>query len=95
MQQRLAATLRTTLLADRQRLQEAQQRQDWQTLGQAAHRIKGSLLMLQLSAAAQRCQQAIDAARRGEFAAEAYTEIDAAVAQLLSQLDAVAPTDND
>ncbi|VTP60968.1 Uncharacterised protein [Serratia rubidaea] len=51
--------------------------------------------MLQLSAAAQRCQQAIDAARRGEFAAEAYTEIDAAVAQLLSQLDAVAPTDND
>ncbi|MBS0974523.1 DUF4381 family protein [Serratia rubidaea] len=95
MQQRLAATLRTTLLADRQRLQEAQQRQDWQALGQAAHRIKGSLLMLQLSAAAQRCQQAIDAARRGEFAAEAYTEIDAAVAQLLSQLDAVAPTDND
>lgn len=95
MQQRLASTLRTTLLADRQRLQAAAQRQDWLALGQAAHRIKGSLLMLQLGIPAQRCQQAIDAARRGEFAAEAYTEIDAAVAQLLTQLDAAAPTMND
>ncbi|MEX0635061.1 response regulator [Serratia ureilytica] len=64
-------------------------------LEQAAHRIKGSLLMLQLPEAAQLCQQLVETARRGALAAAAYTKLKALVAQIVPELDALlaaAPT---
>ncbi|WP_163446956.1 Hpt domain-containing protein, partial [Escherichia coli] len=62
---------------------------DWPRLEQAAHRIKGSLLMLQLPETAQLCQQLVDTARRGELAAAAYTKLKASVARIVSELDAL------
>lgn len=95
MMQRLAQTLSDTLRQDRQRLADAVAASDWPRLEQAAHRIKGSLLMLQLPEAAQLCQQLVETARRGEFAAAAYTKLKALVAQIEPELDALlaaAPT---
>ncbi|WGL90131.1 Hpt domain-containing protein [Serratia marcescens] len=95
MMQRLAQTLSDTLRQDRQRLADAVAASDWPRLEQAAHRIKGSLLMLQLPEAAQLCQQLVETARRGELAAAAYTKLKALVAQIEPELDALlaaAPT---
>ena len=89
MLQRLAQTLGDTLRQDRQRLADAVAANDWPRLEQAAHRIKGSLLMLQLPEAAQLCQQLVDTARRGELAAAAYTKLKALVAQIEPELDAL------
>lgn len=89
MLQRLAQTLGDTLRQDRQRLADAVAASDWPRLEQAAHRIKGSLLMLQLPEAAQLCQQLVDTARRGELAAAAYTKLKALVAQIETELDAL------
>ncbi len=89
MMQRLAQTLGDTLRQDRQRLADAVAANDWPRLEQAAHRIKGSLLMLQLPEAAQLCQQLVDTARRGELAAAAYTKLKALVAQIEPELGAL------
>ncbi|MCS3409609.1 transporter substrate-binding domain-containing protein [Serratia sp. AKBS12] len=87
MQHKLAITLVATLREDRLRASEAAERQQWALLGQAAHRIKGSLLMLQLTQAAQGCQQVIDAAHVQRLAPDAYTAMMASVAEILSGLD--------
>lgn len=87
MIQRLATTLLTTLQQDRQRLALAAQSEDWLQLGQAAHRIKGSLLMLQLPAAASLCQQLVESGREGTLLQDAYTELSTLVEQILIELD--------
>lgn len=87
MQHKLAITLVATLREDRLRASEAAERQQWALLSQAAHRIKGSLLMLQLTQAAQGCQQVIDAAHVQRLAPDAYTAMMASVAEILSGLD--------
>ncbi|HEJ7948179.1 TPA: transporter substrate-binding domain-containing protein [Serratia liquefaciens] len=87
MIQRLATTLLTTLQQDRQRLALAAQNEDWLQLGQAAHRIKGSLLMLQLPAAASLCQQLVESGREGTLLQDAYTELSTLVEQILIELD--------
>lgn len=87
MIQRLATTLLTTLQQDRQRLALAAQSEDWLQLGQAAHRIKGSLLMLQLPAAASLCQQLVESGRQGTLLQDAYTELSTLVEQILIELD--------
>ncbi|PVD45354.1 histidine kinase [Serratia liquefaciens] len=87
MIQRLATTLLTTLQQDRQRLALAAQSEDWLQLGQAAHRIKGSLLMLQLPAAASLCQQLVESGREGTLLHDAYTELSTLVEQILIELD--------
>ncbi|MGG4622762.1 ATP-binding protein [Serratia odorifera] len=89
MQHKLATTLVATLREDRQRASEAAERQQWALLGQAAHRIKGSVLMLQLPQAAQACQQVIDAAHAQRLAPDAYTDMMASVAEILSGLDSL------
>lgn len=90
---RLATTLQATLRQDRQRLEQAAQNQDWPTLAQTAHRIKGSLLMLQLPAAASLCQQLADSGREGTFIQAAYTELSTLVEQILIDLDNLVSTD--
>lgn len=87
MIQRLATTLLTTLQQDQQRLEQAVHSKDWLQLGQAAHRIKGSLLMLQLPAAASLCQQLVDSGREGTLLQATYTELSALVEQILIELD--------
>jgi two-component system sensor histidine kinase EvgS len=93
MIQRLATTLLTTLRQDQQRLEQAAQNQDGVTLSQAAHRIKGSLLMLQLPAAASLCQQLGDNGREGTLMQAAYNELSALVAQILIELNDLVSTD--
>jgi two-component system sensor histidine kinase EvgS len=93
MIQRLATTLLTTLRQDQQRLEQAAQNQDGVTLSQAAHRIKGSLLMLQLPAAASLCQQLGDNGREGTLMLAAYNELSALVAQILIELNDLVSTD--
>ncbi|WP_261242324.1 ATP-binding protein [Serratia entomophila] len=93
MTQKLAATLAETLRQDRQRLEDAVATADWPLLEQAAHRIKGSLLMLQLPAAAQLCQQTVESARQGELAPAAYNKLTASVAQILPELEALLSAD--
>nr|WP_254611004.1 ATP-binding protein [Serratia proteamaculans] len=93
MVQRLATTLLTTLRQDQQRLEQAAQNQDWPTLAQTAHRIKGSLLMLQLPTAANLCQQLADSGREGIFIQATYTELSTLVEQILIELDNLVSTD--
>lgn len=93
MLQRLATTLLATLQQDRQRLEKALQSQDLSTLGQSAHRIKGSLLMLQLPAAANLCQHLVESGREGTLNQAAYTELSVLVEQILIELAGLVSTD--
>ncbi|QJW57058.1 Virulence sensor protein BvgS [Serratia plymuthica] len=93
MAQRLATTLLSTLRQDRQRLDKAAEGEDWPSLGQAAHRIKGSLLMLQQPEAASLCQLLVESGRDGRLAQAAYTELSALVEQILIELDGLVSTD--
>jgi two-component system sensor histidine kinase EvgS len=93
MAQRLATTLLSTLRQDRQRLDKAAEGEDWPSLGQAAHRIKGSLLMLQQPEAASLCQLLVESGRDGMLAQAAYTELSALVEQILIELDGLVSTD--
>lgn len=93
MAQRLATTLISTLRQDRQRLVQAAESEDWPSLGQAAHRIKGSLLMLQQPEAASLCQLLVESGREGMLAQAAYTELSALVEQILIELDGLISTD--
>jgi two-component system sensor histidine kinase EvgS len=93
MLQRLATTLLTTLQQDRQRLEQAVQNQDLLSLGQSAHRIKGSLLMLQLPTAANLCQHLVESGREGTLNQAAYTELSVLVEQILIELDDLVSTD--
>ncbi|HCK02357.1 MAG TPA: histidine kinase [Serratia grimesii] len=93
MIQRLATTLLTTLQQDRQRLEQAVQNQDLLSLGQSAHRIKGSLLMLQLPTAANLCQHLVESGREGTLNQAAYTELSVLVEQILIELDDLVSTD--
>jgi two-component system sensor histidine kinase EvgS len=93
MLQRLATTLLTTLQQDRQRLEQAVQNQDLLSLGQNAHRIKGSLLMLQLPTAANLCQHLVESGREGTLNQAAYTELSVLVEQILIELDDLVSTD--
>lgn len=93
MAQRLASTLISTLRQDRQRLDQATESEDWPSLGQAAHRIKGSLLILQQPAAASLCQLLVESGREGVLAQAAYTELSALVEQILRELDGLVSTD--
>ncbi|WP_265554315.1 ATP-binding protein [Serratia grimesii] len=93
MLQRLATTLLATLQQDRQRLEKALQSQDLSALGQSAHRIKGSLLMLQLPAAANLCQHLVESGREGTLNQAAYTELSVLVEQILIELEGLVSTD--
>ncbi|WP_095096289.1 ATP-binding protein [Serratia ficaria] len=93
MLQRLAATLLGTLREDRQRLSQAAAAANWSQLGQAAHRIKGSLLMLQLPTAARLCQRLAETARQEALDSAAYTELTAGMARIVPELDALLRAD--
>ncbi|MGB8666580.1 MAG: transporter substrate-binding domain-containing protein [Serratia inhibens] len=93
MAQRLASTLISTLRQDRQRLEQATESEDCPSLGQAAHRIKGSLLMLQQPAAASLCQLLVESDREGVLDQAAYTELSALLEQILRELDGLVSTD--
>ncbi|VEA63715.1 phosphotransfer intermediate protein in two-component regulatory system with RcsBC [Serratia plymuthica] len=93
MAQRLTTTLISTLRQDRQRLEQAVESEDWPSLGQAAHRIKGSLLMLQRPETANLCQLLVESGREGGLAQAAYTELSALVEQILIELDGLVTTD--
>lgn len=93
MTQRLVTTLLATLRPDRQRLDQAAESKDWPNLGQAAHRIKGSLLILQQPEAASLCQLLVESGREGVLAQAAYTKLSALVEQILIELDDLVSTD--
>lgn len=60
---RLCQTLQRTLQQDRDALLRASEALDWTTLAHAAHRLKGSALMLGMEKMAARCQQLSDRAK--------------------------------
>ncbi len=61
---RICQTLQRTLQQDRDALLSAAEAQQWSALEQAAHRMKGSWLMLGMNEIAAQCQQLSDNAKR-------------------------------
>ena len=61
---RICQTLHQTFLADREALQAAIAQNDYATIEQAAHRMKGSWLLLGQSQGERLCQQLIDCAKQ-------------------------------
>ncbi|MFI8415432.1 ATP-binding protein [Serratia sp. NPDC078593] len=95
VQHKLVSTLVSTLREDQQRVHQAVIDQDWAILGTTAHRIKGSMLMLQFPLMAEHCQQVSEAARNQQLAQDAYTKMIASVTQLLSELESLIGADEE
>jgi len=85
--EKLRETLLHTLRVDQQRAAQAYAVEDRETLKDAAHRMKGSLLILGYSQPAEAFQAVINACQQGKTAPEAYTTMHQLLQDLLQQLD--------
>ncbi|WP_255346533.1 transporter substrate-binding domain-containing protein [Serratia sp. M24T3] len=84
---RLIDTLCQTLGEDRQKLVEAAAAQDWPSMAKAAHRIKGSLLIIGDEHQAALCQRLIEACQHGKKHQQAYNKVINLLQTLLHQLE--------
>ena len=85
--EKLRETLLRTLREDQLRAAQAYAEQDRETLKDAAHRMKGSLLILGYQRPAEAFQAVIGACQQGKTATEAYTTMHQLLQDLLQQLD--------
>jgi len=85
--QRLSATLSETLNRDSEAMLQALAAKEWVTLEKAAHRMKGSWLLLGYSEGEVLCQQVITAAQTHQDAKSALNLLISFSNMLLTQLD--------
>ncbi|WP_309550756.1 hybrid sensor histidine kinase/response regulator [Erwinia sorbitola] len=85
--QRLCRTLSDTLARDCQAMTQAAAAQEWTALEKAAHRMKGSWLLLGYSEGERLCQQIIEAAQTHQSAKSALTLLVSFSDKLLTQLE--------
>ena len=84
---RICHTLQRTLQQDRDALLQASAAADWPQLARAAHRLKGSWLMLGIDDVAARCQQLADAAKQHQPDRENLNLLISLTNRLLNQLE--------
>ncbi len=84
---RICQTLRQTLQQDRDTLLLATAQHDWQAMEKAAHRLKGSWLLINMPDAAGACQQIIDAAKQQHLCPETLNLLITLTNRLLNQLE--------
>ncbi|PJZ05040.1 sensor histidine kinase BvgS [Pantoea rodasii] len=84
---RICHTLQRTLQQDRDALLTASANQDWPALEHAAHRMKGSWLLLGMDEIAGHCQQLTNSARLQQPDAEALNLLISLTNRLLEQLE--------
>jgi two-component system, NarL family, sensor histidine kinase EvgS len=84
---RICHTLQRTLQQDRDALLQASAAADWPQLARAAHRLKGSWLMLGIDDVAARCQQLADAAKQHQPDRDNLNLLISLTNRLLNQLE--------
>lgn len=84
---RICQTLQRTLQQDRDALLNARDSQNWSALEHAAHRMKGSWLMLGMDAVAERCQQLITQAKQQQMQVDDVNLLISLTNRLLEQLE--------
>ncbi|MDI9220959.1 transporter substrate-binding domain-containing protein [Pantoea sp. EA-12] len=84
---RICQTLQRTLQQDRDALLAASASDDWRALERAAHRMKGSWLMLGMDEIAGYCQQLTDQAKQQQLDADALNLLISLTNRLLNQLE--------
>lgn len=84
---RICQTLQRTLQQDRDALLAASASDDWPALEGAAHRMKGSWLLLGMDDIAGHCQQLTDQAKQQQLDAEALNLLISLTNRLLNQLE--------
>ncbi|MBA0037624.1 transporter substrate-binding domain-containing protein [Pantoea sp. BIGb0393] len=84
---RICQTLQRTLQQDRDALLNARATQNWSLLEQAAHRMKGSWLMLGMEEVAERCQQLIVQAKQQQLQVDNLNLLISLTNRLLKQLE--------
>lgn len=85
--QRLCQTLSDTLARDVEAMTQAVAEQAWPALESAAHRMKGSWLLLGYSEGERLCQQVIQAAQNHQSSKSSLTLLVSLSAKLLTQLE--------
>ena len=84
---RICQTLQRSLQQDRDALLAASASDDWPALERAAHRMKGSWLMLGMDEIAGYCQQLTDQAKQQQLDADALNLLISLTNRLLNQLE--------
>ena len=84
---RLSQTLRDTVSQDLARLSAARDRADWTQLAEAAHRMKGSWLLVGLEDGAQLSQQLAEQAKQHQDTSETWRLLILLTNRLLKKLD--------
>ncbi|MDE1188340.1 MAG: transporter substrate-binding domain-containing protein [Pantoea sp.] len=84
---RICQTLQRTLMLDRDALLAAHEGQNWPELARAAHRMKGSWLLLGIDDIATHCQQLTDAAKQQRLEPESFDLLISLTNRLLKQLE--------
>ena len=84
---RICQTLQRTLQQDRDALLAASVQHDWPAVGRAAHRMKGSWLLLGMDEIAERCQQIIEQAKQQQLDDDALNLLISLTNRLLEQLE--------
>lgn len=84
---RICQTLQRTLIQDRDTLLAASAAQEWPALARAAHRMKGSWLLLGMDTVAAMCQQLTEAAKQQQLDPEQLNLLISLTNRLLKQLE--------
>ncbi|ERK18315.1 Virulence sensor protein bvgS precursor [Pantoea sp. AS-PWVM4] len=84
---RICQTLQRTMLQDRDTLLTASTAQDWPALARAAHRMKGSWLLLGMDEVASHCQQLAEAAKQQRLEPEQLNLLISLTNRLLKKLE--------
>jgi two-component system, NarL family, sensor histidine kinase EvgS len=84
---RICQTLQRTLQQDRDALLAASVEHDWPAVERAAHRMKGSWLLLGMDEMAERCQQLTDQAKQQRLDDDALNLLISLTNRLLEQLE--------
>ncbi|MCL9646348.1 ATP-binding protein [Pantoea eucrina] len=84
---RISETLQRAVTQDRDALLQASGQRDWAAIEKAAHRLKGSWLMLGIEDAAGACQQLIDAAKQQQLHPDTLNLLILLTNRLLNQLE--------
>ncbi|WP_333603440.1 Hpt domain-containing protein, partial [Pantoea eucrina] len=83
----ICETLQRAVTQDRDALLQASGQRDWAAIEKAAHRLKGSWLMLGIEDAAGACQQLIDAAKQQQLHPDTLNLLILLTNRLLNQLE--------
>ncbi len=84
---RLSQTLRDALNSDVARITAARATSDWTQLAEAAHRLKGSWLLIGMQEGAALCQQLADRAKQQQDAPDDWDLLLLLTNRLLKKLD--------